>query len=158
MNNTMTEKITLLSKKGMKELKKSISQLEHDRQKALYSLRNKDKDNDRDEKLARIDLIFRLEGIEAEIADKKLILSTARLAPTKRERMRVAIGSIVDLVDYQGRLFRYKIVDSVEANPSDGRISYLSPLGKSLINKTIRDIIEWGNDIRYHSLQLIRIN
>lgn len=157
MNSTMTEKITLLSKKGMKELKKSISQLEHDRQKTLRALRNKDKDIDRDEKLARIDLVFRLESIEAEIADKKLILATARLTPTKRERLRVAIGSMVDLVDYQGRLFRYKIVDSIEANPSDGRISYLSPLGKSLIDKTIRDVVEWGNDIRHHRLQLIRI-
>lgn len=155
--NTVTEKITLLSKKGMKELKRAISQLGHDRQKILRELHDQDKENDRDEKLERIDLVFRLEGIEAEIADKKLVLSTAKLMPSGRDRLRVTIGSIVDLVDTQGRLFRYKIVDSIEANPSDGRISYLSPLGKNLLNKTIRDIVEWGNGLRQNQLQLIRI-
>lgn len=156
MNNT-TNKITLLSKKGMKELKKNISQLEHNRQKTICALKSIDKTIDRDDRLSRIDLVFSLEGIEAEIADKKFILSTAQLIPNKRSNLKVAIGSIVDLIDNRGQLFRYKIVNSVEANPSDGRISNQSPLGSSLIGKTIRDVVEWGNDIKRNRLQLIRI-
>ena len=156
MNNT-TNKITLLSKKGMKELKKNISQLEHNRQKTICALKSIDKTIDRDDRLSRIDLVFSLEGIEAEIADKKFILSTAQLIPNKRSNLKVAIGSIVDLIDNRGQLFRYKIVNSIEANPSDGRISNQSPLGSSLIGKTIRDVVEWGNDIKRNRLQLIRI-
>ena len=156
MNNT-TNKITLLSKKDMKELKKNISQLEHNRQKTICALKSIDKTIDRDDRLSRIDLVFSLEGIEAEIADKKFILSTAQLIPNKRSNLKVAIGSIVDLIDNRGQLFRYKIVNSVEANPSDGRISNQSPLGSSLIGKTIRDVVEWGNDIKRNRLQLIRI-
>jgi len=155
--NNMADKITLLSKKGMKELKKNIAQLEHNRQKIVYALRAIDKTNDRDDRLNRIDLVFSLEGIEAEIADKKFILSTAQLIPSERNNLQVAIGSIVDLIDAHGQLFRYKIVNSVEANPSDGRISNQSPLGKSLIGKTIRDVVEWGNGIKRNHLQLIRI-
>jgi transcription elongation GreA/GreB family factor len=141
----------------MKELKKNIIQLEHDRQKTLQILRGLDKSSGRDDHLNRIETVFRLEGIEAELADKKLTMSTAQLLPSQHSRLQVAIGSIVDLIDNSGRLFRFKIVDSVEANPSDGRISTLSPLGQTLIGKTIRDIVEWRNGLSVNKLQLIRI-
>jgi len=157
MNITMTDKTTYLSKKGMEELKKNIIQLEHDRQKTLQILHELDKSLGRDENLNRIETVFRLEGIEAELADKKLVSSTAQLLPKQRNRLQVAIGSIVDLIDNTGQLFRFKIVDSVEANPSDGRISTLSPLGQTLIGKTISDIIEWHNGLRVNRLQLVRI-
>jgi len=39
MNTIQTEKTLLLSKKGMKELKKSIANLEHDLQRARQNLR-----------------------------------------------------------------------------------------------------------------------
>lgn len=69
----------------------------------------------------------------------------------------MAIGSVVDLIDTNGRMVRYTIVDSIEANPSDGRISIMSPLGKSLLGKQIKDIILWGNGARIKQMQLIRI-
>lgn len=157
MNTTITEKTILLSKKGMKEIKKKIVQLEHDRQKTLQSLHDIDKTCGRDEHLNRINMVFNLECIEAELADKQLILSTARLIPKTRSRLQVAIGSVVDLIDKQGKIFRFTIVDSIEANPSDGRISTVSPLGQSLIGKTIRDIVEWHNGLKINQLKLVRI-
>ena len=157
MNTTIIEKTILLSKKGMKELKKSISQLEHDRQKALQSLRETEKTLIREERLNRVEKLAQLESIEAELADKRLIFASAKLLPAKRTRLQVAIGSVVDLIDRSGNLFRYTIVDSIEANPSDGRISILSPLGKSLVGRTVRDIIEWGNGSKIHQFQLVRI-
>jgi transcription elongation factor GreA len=157
MNTTITDKTILLSKKGMKELKKAVIQLEHDLQKTLQSLRELDKISNRDEHLNRIDKLSIIEGIEAELADKRMILSAAKLVPVKRSRLQVAIGSVVDLIDKHGHMFRYTIVDSVEANPSDGRISTKSPLGQSLIGKTIRDNVEWGNGTKIKRFQLIRI-
>jgi transcription elongation GreA/GreB family factor len=71
--------------------------------------------------------------------------------------MKVAIGSVVDLIDQQGRLVRYTLVESIEANPSDGRISAASPLGSTLIGKTVKDIVEWGNGLNHTSLQLVKI-
>lgn len=157
MKTTITEKTTLLSKKGMKELKKNIIQLEHDRQKTLQSLHEIDKTAGHDEHLSRIYMVFNLEGIEDDLAEKKSILSTAQLLPNRQNRLQVAIGSVVDLIDIHGRLFRFKIVDSFEANPSDGRISTLSPLGQNLIGKTIRDIVEWSNGLKTNRLKLVRI-
>jgi transcription elongation factor GreA len=157
MKTTITDKTILLSKKGMKELKRTIIQLEHDKQKALQELRELDKTLGRDERLDRIEKLSNLENIDSELIDKKLIMSTAKLLPSKRARLRVAIGSVVDLIDKQGRLLRFTIVDSIEANPSDGRISTLSPLGRNLIGRTIKDIIEWGNGKRPNYFQLVRI-
>lgn len=157
MNTIQTEKKLLLSKKGMKELKKSITNLEHDLQRERQNLRELDKTTGHDERFERIEKLAYLESLEVELSDKQLVLSTAKLLPTKRARLQVAIGSVVDLIDQQGRLFRYTIVDSLEANPSDGRISIASPLGKSLIGKTARDFVEWSAGMRANRLQLVRI-
>jgi transcription elongation GreA/GreB family factor len=158
MNTTIKDTPILLSKKGMKELKKSIARLEHDHQSALKDLRELDKTSGRDERLTRIEKLSQLEVIESELVDKKMALSSAKLLPTKRARLQVAIGSVVDIIDQQGRLFRYTIVDTFEANPSDGRISILSPLGMNLVGKTVQDIVEWTNGVRTNTFQLVRIS
>ena len=158
MNTTITkDKITLLSKKGMKELKKSIIQLETDKQKVLQSIRELDKTLGRDETLSRIEKLAELDIIESAIDDKKLILSTSELLPAKRTHLQVAIGSVVDLIDKHGHFFRFTIVDSIEADPSDGRISTLSPLGRNLVGRTVRDIVDWGSRRESNYCQLVRI-
>jgi transcription elongation factor GreA len=157
MKTTITDKTILLSKKGMKELKKAIIQLEHDKQKTLQALRDLDKTSKHDERLDRIEKLANLESIEIDLADKKSILSNSKLLPTRRTRLQVAIGSVVHLMDMHGHLFRYTIVDTIEANPSDGRISIMSPLGQSLIGKTAKDIIKWGKGEKSNQFQLVRI-
>lgn len=141
----------------MKELKKGLFQLENDKQKILRSLRALDKTQGRDERLSRVEMLAELDIIDSKIADKQLILSTSKLLPKKRSQLRVAIGSVVDLIDKHGHFFRFTIVDSIEANPSDGRISTLSPLGQNLIGKSLRDTVEWGRGSRINSYRLVRI-
>jgi transcription elongation factor GreA len=157
MKATANKPQYIISKRGMKELKKSIQNLEHDLNRARLNLRELDKSSNRDATLARVERLTTLELIEEALTNKKQILASAKLLPSKRARLQVAIGSIVDLIDQQGRLFRYTIVDSFEANPSDGRISTASPLGKTLIDKKIKDIIEWSNGTHVNKLQLVRI-
>lgn len=161
MNTTTSKtekKIVLLSKKGMKELKKAISQLEHDRLALSRSLRDSDKTSGHDDRFERNERLLRLEAIESEFYEKQQTLNQAQLIPSKRARMKVAIGSVVDLIDQGGRLVRYTIVDSIEANPSDGRISIASPLGSNLIGKTVKDFVEWGNGLQRRSMQLVGIS
>jgi len=161
MNTTTTnyfaKKTILLSKKGMKELRRSIAQLEHDRQAICRSLRESDKGASHDDRFERNERLQRLETIEAELTEKQQFLARAQLIPSKRTRVKVAIGSVVDLIDQQGRLFRYTLVDSIEANPSDGRISAASPLGSTLLGKTVKDFVEWGNGVSKNTFQLVNI-
>jgi transcription elongation factor GreA len=160
MNTTIAakEKTILLSKKGMKEIKKEISQLEHDRTAVIRSLREIDRTTGHDDRLQRVEKLAQLEAVELNLAEKRQTLSEARLIPSKRARMKVAMGSVVDLIDQQGRLFRYTLVDTIEANPSDGRISVVSPLGSHLIGKTVKDIVQWSNGKSDNTLVLVRIN
>lgn len=161
MNTTTTNhienKTILLSKKGMKELRKAIAQLEHDRLAIRRSLRESDRTSSHDDRFERNERLLRLEAVEAELAEKQQTLSRAKIITSRRTRMKVAIGSVVDLIDQQGRLVRYTLVESIEANPSDGRISAVSPLGSTLIGKTAQDIIEWGSGINRSTLKLVRI-
>jgi len=160
MNTTITasEKTILLSKKGMKEVRKAIAQLEHDRAAAIRGLHDIDKTTGHDDRLERIERLAQLESIESELSDKQRTLAEAKLLPSKRARMKVAMGSVVDLIDQQGRLFRYTLVDTIEANPSDGRISVLSPLGQNLVGKTVKDIVEWSSGKHSNTFQLAKIS
>ena len=153
-----TAEVIYLSKKGMKELKKQIVRLEHDHQQALSELRELDKTDGHDERLARIEKLSVIESIESDLADKKLHLENAKLYPRKRDALFVAIGSVVELIDNQGRMVHYTIVDSFEADPSDGRISAKSPLGQSLLGKQIKDVVEWSTGRRTNQVQLVGIS
>lgn len=155
----MTERKTiLLSKKGMKELKKSIAKLERQQSAAIADLRSLEKIDTHDQRLTRVEKLAQLEIVESELADKQYMLQNAKLYPRKRDALKVALGSAVELIDMKGRMVRYTIVDSIEANPSDGRISAESPLGKNLLGKTIQETIEWGNGFRQHQMQLVAIH
>lgn len=153
-----TTEIIYLSKRGMKELKKAVASLERDQKDAIADLRELDKTDGHDERFARIEKLAQLEAIESELQEKQAYLASAHLFPRKRDALRVALGSAVELIDKSGKKVRYTIVDSIEANPSDGRISFKSPLGQSLIGKTIQDTINWGAGLKMNQLQLVRIS
>lgn len=154
---TIQQKTILLSKKGMKELKKSVAKLERKQQHIIKELHELDKTDNHEHRLARVEKLADLEIVESQLADKQMYLSTAKLFPRKRDALIASLGSVVDLVDSSGRLIRYTLVDSIEANPSDGRISISSPLGQSLIGKRIQETIHWGNGIRTNKFTLIGI-
>lgn len=152
-----TDGIIYLSKKGMKELRKSVKQLERDQQKITLELHELDKTSDREDRLIQSEKLYKLEGIESELNEKRLYLDRARVFPRKRDAIMVALGSMVDLIDSTGRMVHYQLVDSLEANPSDGRISIQSPLGQSLVGKKIQQTIEWERGLNAQKLQLVNI-
>lgn len=141
-----TTETIYLSKKGIKELKKAVTQLERDRHKTIVDLHEQDKTDNHDERYARIEKLARLDAIESELDEKRGLLLNAKPYPkqSKLESLAVTIGSVVELIDKSGRKYVYTIVNSVEANPSDGRISFKSPLGQNLLGKSLKDTVNWG--------------
>lgn len=148
----------LLSKKGMKELKRAVAKLERQQKQIIADLRDLDKTDGHDQRLARVEKLAELETVESQLSDKQSYLANAKLFPRKRDAIRVAIGSVVELIDSNGRMLQYQLVDSIEANPSDGRISANSPLGQTLIGRTIKETIQWGNKLNPSQLTLVRIS
>ena len=152
-----TEQI-YLSKKGMKELKKAVAQLERDRHRTIVELHEQDKTDNHDERYARIEKLAQLDAIEAELDEKRDLILSAKPYPktSKLQSLGVTIGSVVELIDKSGRKYVYTIVNSVEANPSDGRISFKSPLGQTLLGKSLKDKIDWNAG--KNEFQLVRIS
>lgn len=155
---TAEHETVYLSKKGMKELKKQIASLERLLHHAQHELRELDKTDSREDRFERIEAQGRLEMISNDLMEKRIQLDNAKLLPRKRDALKVALGSVVDLMDTKGRMVRYTLVDSLEANPSDGRISVNSPLGKSLIGRSAKETVEWSAGLRANKLELVRIS
>lgn len=146
-----------LSKKGMQEIRRQIKRLERDLDKAQAVLRDLDKAKAREEHFERLEKIAIVETLESELNEKKLTLSRAKLLPRRRDTLKVMLGSMVELIDTQGRRFKYMLVDSLEADPSAGRISINSPLGQNLIGRQIQDIVQWTSGLGMNQLRLVNI-
>lgn len=154
---TSTTSPIFLSKKGLQELRKQIKRLEHNLSAAHNDLRNLEKAKGHDERLERIEKLAIIDTITTELADKKFTLARARQLPRRRDTLQVMLGSVVELIDSQGKKFRYMLVDSLEANPSAGRISVKSPLGQTLLNKQLQDIVQWTAGLGTNQLRLVSI-
>lgn len=74
-------------------------------------------------------LTKRLEG--AEIVD-----------PLKQKSGRVLFGATVKVMDEEGREREFQIVGQDEIDPSRGRISWVSPIAKALLNAQMGDVVQ----------------
>jgi transcription elongation factor GreA len=70
--------------------------------------------------------------VESRILTLERLLSRAQQIPTRSDGV-IALGSRVHLRNSDGREYHYTIVGAFEANPSEGRISNESPVGKALL-------------------------
>lgn len=146
-----------LSKNGMHELKRHIKRIEHDLARAQRDLAEMDRTEGHEERLERIEQLAAIEVLEAELSDKRFTLSRAKLLPRRRDALKVMLGSVVELIDTKGKKVKYMLVDSLEADPSSGRISIKSPLGQKLIGKQIQDIVQWTAGLSTNQLRLVGI-
>lgn len=154
---TSTTSPIFLSKKGMQELRKQIKRLEHDLSSAQNDLREIDKTKGHDERLERVEKLAAIDAIMSELNEKKMTLANAKQLPRRRDTLKVMMGSVVELIDSQGRQFRYMLVDSLEADPSEGRISIKSPLGQKLLGKQLQDMVQWTAGLGTNQLRLVGI-
>lgn len=144
-----------LSKQGMKDLKKRISKLEHEKRMLELELR---KDDTRDDMILQSEIFARIDAIRSEISEKQYSLHNAKLLPKDRKSLKVRLGSFVELLDKTtGRIMKFQIVNSVEANPLAGRISADSPLGKSLLGRKVNEIISWTTGLNNMNMTLVSI-
>lgn len=155
MENTTSE--IYLSKKGIQDIKKQIKRLERGLVDANSSLRELDKAKAREDQFERSEQLASIEALETELKEKKFTLSRAKVLPKRRHALKVMLGSVVELIDSQGRQFRYMLVDPLEADPSSGRISIKSPLGQNLIGKQIKDIVQWTAGLGTSQVRLVNI-
>lgn len=81
--------------------------------------------------------------VEMQIADIEDKVTRAQIIdPTTLSGDRIVFGTTVHLLDDDDKAVKYQIVGQTEADASQGRISYNSPLGKALIGKKVGEDIE----------------
>ena len=81
--------------------------------------------------------------VEGEILRLESILSSAQVIEATGKKDSVALGAKVTVVE-QGENVKetYYLVGSAEANPSEGKISLESPLGKALMGAKVGDKVK----------------
>lgn len=80
--------------------------------------------------------------METRILQIQAMLKKARVADSS-DTSKVTVGSIVSLLDQEfDEKLDYRIVSPAEADVMENRISYESPLGKTLIGKQVGDVVE----------------
>ncbi|PVX30145.1 transcription elongation factor GreA [Sphingomonas pokkalii] len=81
--------------------------------------------------------------VEASIADIEDKLSRAQIIdPRELSGDKVVFGATVTLLDEDDKPITYQIVGQTEADASNGRISYNSPIGRALIGRKVDEEVE----------------
>lgn len=127
-----------LTKEGLERLKKEYEEL-----KALRLNKIKEKrpeilhseDSNPEYFTFQEDLNF----MEYRLADLKNVLEHAETIkpPAKEKQNIVNLGAIVTLEEKDGKINEFMLVSTQEANPNEGKISNLSPVGKAIFGKKI---------------------
>ncbi len=79
--------------------------------------------------------------------DKRIEFLTGRLSrieivdPVKHSGNKIFFGATVTVEDENGATKRYAIVGADETDAAKNRISWLSPVGKGLLNRSLGDVV-----------------
>jgi len=71
--------------------------------------------------------------------------STAQVMPAPEGTDTVQFGSTVTIERDDGRRQTWRIVGEDEAEPSQGTLSYASPVARALMNKSVGDVVQAGS-------------
>ena len=97
-----------------------------------------------------------LRGINQKILQIEKQVACAQIIEIKQNNSTIQIGNLVTIKSNKQTL-QYRILGSLETNPTKGTISYQSPLGKALLNKKVGDTAEIKLDERIVKYKIIKI-
>lgn len=147
MNNNTNSANNLVTKEGKKQLEKELKELiNHKRPQIIKQIQIARELGDISEN-AEYDAAKNAQAqIESRIREIQNILSNIKIINKKNIPIEytntnlniISIGSTVTIKDYSDqKIYTYKIVGSVEADPSVNKISNVCALAKSIIGKTV---------------------
>jgi len=88
-----------------------------------------------------------------KISKIEYILNRADIIETNPKSDEIQIGSLVKL-EIDGKIKQYQILGSAETDPNKGKISYISPLGSSLLGKKIGEFVSINNLKKYKIVEI----
>lgn len=135
----MAEQVVYLTREGYEKLRAELEYLRTVRRQEVArrlheALAEGDVLENAELEAARNEQAF----VEGRIAELEMLLGSAEVVEEEgRDLNVVGIGSRVTIVEGDGPPETYHIVGPAEASPSEGKISYASPLGKALLGRRV---------------------
>ena len=141
----MSEKVTVLTYEGMKNLEQELHDLKTVKRKAVAEkIKEARGQGDLSENAEYDSAKEEQAEIEVRIATiEKMLRSVELIDEDEIDTDTIVIGSRVSLYDEEfDETVQYTIVGSAEADPVRGRISNESPLGMALLGRRKDDMVE----------------
>jgi transcription elongation factor GreB len=132
-----------LTPEGAKKLASELNQLLNvDRARVVQEVAEAAAQGDRSENAEYIYGKKKLREIDRRIRFITKRLDSAVVVKQEASaHAEVRFGATVEVEDENGKKSRYLIVGPDEASPSDGRISFQSPLGRALMKRKVGDVV-----------------
>lgn len=150
----MVEEKVYLTQEGLKKLQEEYDQLVNVRRKEVAEKLQKARElGDVSENAAYDAARDEQAFVEGRIAELDGVLKRVEVVEEEKGGV-IQVGSTVR-VHLDGNEQEFQIVGAPEANPSDGKISHESPLGRALLGKKIGDQVEIeapAGKLTYHVL------
>ncbi len=97
--------------------------------------------------------------VEGRIKELEVLLATARIIPDTHTASvdTVQIGAVVTIQEEDSEPEVYTIVGAAEADPSGGRISNESPIGKALLNHKAGDTVQIDAPAGSYTVKILKL-
>ncbi len=155
----MTEEHILLTPEGKAKLQSELEHLRSVRRpQVAQQLREAVDEGDLTENSGYEDAKHEQAFVEGRILTLETLLRKALVVEAEADTDVVAFGSWVTVLERGSGEETFRIVGSAEVDPSNGRISNESPLGKSLLGGKVGEevVVETPGGVRYFEILDIR--
>ena len=134
---------TYISKDGLEKLQIELEGLKGEKRKEVAKRIYEAKElGDLSENAEYADAKNEQAFIEGRILEiENIIKNAAIIDESKIDKSNVSVGSTID-VEFENMLSTYTIVGSNEANPQEGKISNVSPMGNAFIGKKVGESVD----------------
>ncbi len=139
----MTDQTTFLTKEGQKKLEEELHYLQTVRRHEVADrLHAAMEEGDIDENAEYDDAKNEQAFVEGRILMLEGMLKNATIIEESRASDEVVLGSKITIVEGNGAPEVYHLVGAAEADPTKGKISNESPLGKALMGRRVGDTVQ----------------
>ncbi|MDR3330587.1 MAG: transcription elongation factor GreA [Mycoplasmataceae bacterium] len=141
----MEQQKSLITQEGKEKLEKELRELiDTKRPDIIKSIQEAREQGDLSENADYDAAKNRQAEIEGRIKEIQSILDHVEIiTEDAKDDRKVKVGSTVTILDLsENKDYTYNIVGEVEADPNANKISNLSPLAKSILNKTVGTTVE----------------
>ena len=135
---------TYLTREGLEKLQAELTHLRTDKRREIADRIQQSRERGGTVSNAEYEeAINERSFVEGRILTLGDMISNAVLIDEERgDRDSVDIGSTVTVRNQQGKATTYTITGSAESDPAQGKISNVSPIGKSLLGKKVGEVAE----------------